>query len=260
MDLQREGINDVSLLVVSCDAYKDLWKPFFHSLFKYWPDCPYPIFLGSNQCTFEDSRVTTINVGQDKDYSSNLLALLSNLDTPWVFIWIEDLFLISSINTERLINLINQAKQDNVGYLKLASNTPWAFTNDENEEMGPLPQGVKYRATMGLALWRKDVLIKLLRKGESAWQIECNGSSRSDSFEEPFYALTPSVRPNRPISVVNSVIKGRWSRDGLRFLNNEGLSDCIPNRQEQPLWSHVYAKCYRFRLILLRRLRRYWYS
>ena len=91
---------DVTLLVVSCDAYQDLWHPYFHCLFKYWPDCPFPISLGSNSLAYPDSRIKSIQIGPDLDYSSNLLAMLDRIETPWLILWIEDL-LLSATNVRR---------------------------------------------------------------------------------------------------------------------------------------------------------------
>jgi hypothetical protein len=252
--------NDVTLLIVSCDAYKDLWRPFFHSLFKYWPDCPYPIFLGSNESGYPDPRIKSILVGPDRDYSSNLLAMLERIETPWLILWIEDLLLSTPINTARLSNLIDLAQNHQAGYLKLSANTPWAFTKDKTQEIGPIPKGIKYRATIGLSLWKKDVLVRLLRPGESAWQVERNGGLRSNSFVEPFCCLSTNVRSNPPLSSVNSVIKGRWNRDALPFLRKEGLGDCIPNRPIQSFWSYLYAKMYLLRLDLYRSMGKYWYE
>lgn len=252
--------NDVTLLIVSCDAYKDLWRPFFHSLFKYWPDCPYPIFLGSNESEYSDPRIKSILVGPDRDYSSNLLDMLDRIETSWLILWIEDLLLSAPLNTARLSNLIAVAQNHQLGYLKLSANTPWAFTKDKTQEMGPIPKGVKYRATIGLSLWNKDVLIRLLRPGESAWEIERNGSLRSNSFVEQFYCLSPSVRSNPPISYVHTVMKGRWIRDSLSFLRNEGLGACIPNRPIQSCRSYLYSNMYLLRLDIYRRLRKYWYE
>jgi len=39
---------DTCVLIASCDAYSDAWAPFFALMKKYWPDCPYPIYLISN--------------------------------------------------------------------------------------------------------------------------------------------------------------------------------------------------------------------
>lgn len=252
--------NDVALLVVSCDAYQDLWHPYFHCLFKYWPDCPYPIFHGSNFLAYPDLRVKSIKIGPDLDYSSNLLAMLHQIESPWLILWIEDRLLSSPIKTERLTNLIDLAQKHQAGYFKLSASTPWAFTKDKKQEMGPLPKGIKYRATIGLALWNKDVLIRLLRSGESAWEIERNGSLRSNSFVEPFYCLSTNVISNPPISNVHILIKGQLIRDSLPFLRKEGLGDCIPNRQIQSLRSYLYVKMYLLRLDLYRRMGKYWYE
>lgn len=43
---------DVAVVVASCDAYADLWEPFFRLFRRYWPDCPYPVYLGSNFRTY----------------------------------------------------------------------------------------------------------------------------------------------------------------------------------------------------------------
>ena len=42
--------SSVALLVISID--RDLWPPFFELLWRHWPDCPYPIHLGSETQTF----------------------------------------------------------------------------------------------------------------------------------------------------------------------------------------------------------------
>lgn len=252
--------NDITLLVVSCDSYGDLWLPYFYTFFKYWPDCPYPILLGSNEKEYSDPRVKMIKIGPDKDYSSNLLAMLENVKTPWLILWIEDFLLSSKIDTDRILNLVNQAQKNQVGYLKLAANTPWAYTNDKKQEIGPIPKGVKYRSGIGLALWKKETLKRLLTPGESAWQIERFGSHRSNSFIEPFYALSTNTISNPPIKYKNSVIKGSWNLGVLPFLKREGLENCIPNRPKQSLWSFLYIELYLFRLDLYRIMRKYWYE
>ena len=252
--------NDVTLLVVSCDAYKDLWRPFFHCLFKYWPDCPYPIFLGSNEAEYSDPRVKPILVGPDKDYSSNLLAMLKHIDSPWVLLWIEDFILSAPVDNARLSKMISTVQSRGAGYLKPIAAPPYAYPKNSIEEIGVIPKGVKYRVNIGITLFKKDVLIKLLRSGESAWEIEYNGASRSESISEDFYALNASMKANPPISYVNAVGKGKWIRDSIPFLKFEGFGHCIPNRRIQSLRSYIYYRLYFFRLEIYRALRLYWYD
>ena len=37
--------NDCTVLVTSCDAYRDVEAPFLKLFRKYWPDCPFDLML-----------------------------------------------------------------------------------------------------------------------------------------------------------------------------------------------------------------------
>jgi hypothetical protein len=258
MEVNQNKDNDVTIVVVSCDKYKDLWTPFFHCFFKYWSDCPYPVYLASNEATYSDSRVQSISIGPDLDYSSNLLKILEHIDTQWLILWFEDAFITSKIDTERILKLVNLAQEDNVGFLKLTVDTPLVFTKDKEQEIGPIPKGVKYRSAIGLALYRKETLIKLLKPGASAWELD--KSQISNSLEDPFYALTTNSISNHPISVINGVVKGMWSFGVPTFLKKEGLGSYISNRKVESIWTYLYGKLYQFRLDLLRLMGKYWYD
>ena len=38
-------MQDMCILVVSCDKYADCWTPFSDCMRKFWPYCPYPVYL-----------------------------------------------------------------------------------------------------------------------------------------------------------------------------------------------------------------------
>jgi hypothetical protein len=46
LDLGEE--NKTAVLMMTCNKYKPLWSPFFQLLRKYWPDCPYKIYMGTD--------------------------------------------------------------------------------------------------------------------------------------------------------------------------------------------------------------------
>jgi hypothetical protein len=252
--------NNIALLVVSCDAYKDLWPLYFNCLFKYWADCPYPIFLGSNKSDYSDPRIKSILVGPDKDYSSNLLAMLTHIEYPWVILWIEDFLLSSPIDSARLSKIMTDAQFRGAGYLKLIASFPYAYPKNRNEEIGIIPKGIKYRVNIGVTLFKKEVLVSLLRPGESAWDIEYKGASRSENISEDFYCLNANIKSNPPISYINAVGRGRWMRNAIPFLKKEGLGDCIPNRKLISLRAYIYYRLYLIRLEVYRILGLYWYE
>ena len=240
----KASTNDVAVLIVSCDKFEDLWLPFFICFFKYWPGCPYPIYLGSNFATYQDARVRPILVGEDIDYSSNLLAMLEAIQQQWIILWIEDRVISSPVRTERISKLVRQAQEWGAAYLKLVANHPFAFPADKSSEVGEIPRGSRYRICMTIALWKKPVLVELLRCGETAWELERRGSERSNRLEEKFLALSIAQRFDPPLPDVHLIIKGRLSRDAPRFIAREHLQGCIGKRSLQTMGSYWYGKVY----------------
>src|SRR5690348_1426676 len=83
---------DLTILFLSCDKYSDLWKPLFYSFNKYWEDCPYTLSLGSNTLSFKSKKIKTILSGPDADWSTSLLRILAQVKTPYIFLWLDDIF------------------------------------------------------------------------------------------------------------------------------------------------------------------------
>jgi hypothetical protein len=236
--------SDVAILVVSCDAFRDLWHPFFTCFFKYWPACPYPLHLGSNFATYADARVRSLCVGKDLDYSSNLLAMLEGIEQEWLILWIEDRVLSAPVHTERVSKLIALAQEQGAAYLKLLANHPFAMSAYGSSEIGEITRGTPYRACITVALWHKPALVALLRPGESAWDIERQGSERSSALPGAFLALSFAHRHDPPLADEHLIIKGRLIRGARDFIRRESLQDCMRGRPLQTLRSSLYVKAY----------------
>src|SRR5438874_1592741 len=65
---------DVPVLVVSCDRYADLWRPFFELFWRRWPDFAGEIHLGSNYATYDHPRVQALRVGDDVTWAGSLMS------------------------------------------------------------------------------------------------------------------------------------------------------------------------------------------
>lgn len=238
VDGALDNEEDVAILVPSWDGCEDIWKPFFHLLFKYWPDCPYPVYLGSNFTTYPDPRVRPISVGRDVDFSTNLIAMLRCIESRWVIIWVDDAFLSAEVDTARFTHIVDAARDRGAGYLKLLTGTSTCAVPIRGFEFGHIPKNIPYRVSVSIGLWEKNVLLRLLRAGESAWAIEYCGSRRSYEFGEEFLCLVGVPL----ISLTHGVIKGKWTRSAIELLRNEGLESCIGKRGVQPLWMSLYVQ------------------
>ena len=99
---------------------------------------------------------------------------------------------------------------------------------------------------------------QLLIPGESAWELD--KSTRADGLDLEFHSLNSKLRFNKPFTVINSVIKGKWIYSGLKFLKNEGLEDVIKNRDRQPIKDYLYIKLFLLRVEIFFLLKKYWYN
>lgn len=234
----------IAFLIVSCDKYSDLWKPMFHTLFKYWPDCPYKIYLASNTKIFNHPKVSNISFGEDKDYSTNLISILAQVEEERLIYWFDDVLLTKKVDTNFVQNIINEAVTSDLDHLKLSVDSPLYYGN-RSEIFGPIKKGVKYRSAIGMALYKKSKLIEMIVPGESAWQLD--KSTRADDLDINFYSLNSRLRHrNRPFNFINSVIKGKWIFGVKNFFKQEGLEVYYKNRKRLPLIDYLYIISYLF--------------
>ena len=95
----------VAVLVISCDAYRDLWRPFFELFWRHWPDCPYPVYLGSERHTLDDPRVRPLDVGAQPDWSAACGRMLERIAEPTTLLLLEDYLFYARVDTARIAEL-----------------------------------------------------------------------------------------------------------------------------------------------------------
>src|ERR1043165_9524107 len=91
--------DSVAIIVSSCDAFFDAWEPFNLFLKRFWNDCPFQIFLISNQLQVRSPRIRAISVGPDRGWSSNLLVALDRIPHPYILYVQEDYFLTEPVRS-----------------------------------------------------------------------------------------------------------------------------------------------------------------
>jgi len=221
--MSSRNVKDIPLLVVSCDRYADLWPVFFDVLRARWPDCPFPLYLGSNQARFERPGVTTLCAGVDRSWAGNLSRMLDLLSSEYVLFFLEDFFLRSAVNTESVVSAVNYFRSRNVDCGRLAplpAPTPLPpVPFPDCPTMGPVPPEFPYRVSAQIALWRVPALREYLVPGFSAWDFEHIGTRmsrhKSQVFAGPFAAL---------IDYDHGVEKGRWKLEGIEICRAAGVT------------------------------------
>jgi hypothetical protein len=223
------------VLVNSCDKYSDIWPVFFELFFKYWPDCPYPIFLGSNENIYNDSRVTTLCVGPDKSWADTTRAMLTMIPAENILWFLDDFFLCDKVSTSDVAGFYEQFLMLQANYMRLqrdgGSDKLKRIIDDKLVEILP---GDEYRTSLGIAFWKRTAMLDLLKSGETPWEMEFVGSGRSDHLNG-FYASRRDV-----FQRINGLERGKWLRHHLPFYAREGIA--IPAGHSVVSRSEHFAK------------------
>jgi hypothetical protein len=223
-----------ALLVVSCDAYRDLWEPFFTLLFRYWTDCPFRIYLGSNHAAYPDRRVAALTVGEDRDWSSNLLRMLELIPDGGVLLLQEDFLIDRPVQTEKVKHLIGYADEKQAACLRLMPIPGPDQACADNPEVGSIAIGAAYRVSLQAAWWRKENLAAIARAGESPWQFEHLGSRRSDVLSAPFLSLRDGIE--YPLDYfTTAVFRGFWEPGAVALCRRENIPVDLKRRPVMPL-------------------------
>ena len=221
-----------SVIISSCDTREDIWHPFFTLFFRYWPDCPFPVYLISNYKKYEDFRVKTILVGDDKGWSSNMKVALKQVTSPCVICMLDDLFLEKRTNTEYIKSLIDHAQNNSIGYIGLVPffNLDKDYTDALN--LGKISKSVD-RISHRASLWDKKILSDLLVNGEDVVQMEIEGSKRSLAVATPFLSVK---EPVMYYHVRSAIIRGKWMYDTVKLCQKEGIKLDLDRRTIDYEW------------------------
>jgi hypothetical protein len=183
------------LLIPSWDPCQDLWTPFFNLLWRHWPDCPYPVYLGANHLSFPDPRVTTLFSGEEKNWSTAVIEMLESLATPYVLLCLEDFFLRRAVSTAQIESCLDALSMLEGTVVRLVCRPGPDHDLKETRVMGAIVPGAPYRVSAQPSIWNRRQLLSLLRRGESIWQFELNGTKRSCGQPTGFYSVIKDIFP-----------------------------------------------------------------
>src|ERR1035437_2365050 len=212
---------DCSVVVSSCDAYSDAWEPFFKLFFKYWPDCPFPIYLISEHKLYKHLKVNSILLGVDKKWATNMKLALNQIDSSFIIYMQEDYLLTRRVDTILILDFINIIKQNNIGYIKLYPSPPPTKIWSKDNRLGVIEKGSNDSVSLQSTMWNKSFLEKFLVDGESGWDMEIKGSKRTAGIPELFLSV---LKGQRAIDYYSTAIKkGVWFRDAVWLIKREGI-------------------------------------
>ncbi len=243
-----------AILVLSCDKYSDVWSPFFAFFKKYWNDCPFPIYLGTNTAPFNFTGVQQVFSQKKTTWSDELQVILNQIPEKYVIIILEDYFIYKPVINNDLFKIIDVMEAYNAAYTKLGAfpkkyDELWPHKPMSNEPtLGIIEKGSKYRVCLQTAIWNKDILLNLLNPTENPWQFELEASKRSDSLGNPFLCVTADPTKkivHGPIPYYCTALSaGKWMRGAVRLCKKENIAIDLTQRPIESLKEELTRKMY----------------
>ena len=213
--------SSVAVLVSSCDAFFDAWRPFFFFFRKHWGDCPFPVFLIVNRLRVRSRFVQPISVGADREWASNMMSALESIQQPYLLYFQEDYFLNGRVNNSRLADDFAYAFDNNAASFCFHSRGQLESNfKPLSDRFGIVPPESDGRTRLQVTLWKKKALRAALRSGESAWDMEARGSARTRDL----LSLSYLQRQDRPIPyLMSAIVRGLWTPEALALCEEAQL-------------------------------------
>lgn len=243
---------------MSCDKYHDLWNPFFYFFEKYWPDCPYPVYLATNSKIYKRKNILQIFSNKESTWSDETFEILTQLPHDYLIYLQDDYFLQQKVGNSKIEELFRRMVSENADYLRLfpSPGPDVDFKNDA--ELGMISITAPYRASLQCAIWKKETFISLLNKKESQWDFEMNAGGRS----VPYLFLSVKRHSGRHIKNQNypityyyltAVIRGKWRWGAARLCRNENIALDTQYRPVESFFSMLYQKFYTASPLLIKK-------
>ncbi len=216
-----------TVVVNSCDAYSDLWTPFFEILSRNWA-MPYPVVLNTEHKDFEwrglDLKI--LHTAADTSWTARLRGVLERIDTPYVLLLLDDFFMTGPVDQARIEQCI--AAMDNDQTIACFSFYPTTGNADASAYSGfeKRPRTGLYRFNAQAGLWRRERLIAFLQADEDAWEWENEGNRRSFGLDDAFYSEADSGSRIFPYDyMTHGLIGGRWFPETKALFARYGILD-----------------------------------
>lgn len=160
----------LTVLVNSCDAYEDLWMPFFKLYRKYWGDQDVRLLLNteSKSFTMDGLRIESVHCSS-QSYSARMRNALAHVETDYVMVFLDDFFLRKPVDMERVSQIIEWMESDPaIAYFNSDCTDLYAeWETDKYPGFHRIPPGAEYVLNLQVAIWRVDML-------KSYWKTECS--------------------------------------------------------------------------------------
>ena len=224
------GVNKdqlISMLVLSCDNYSDLWDDFFNLREKFWPDCPYKWYVVTESKDYNRDGVEVIKCGKELNWAARYRHAIKTVGTPYVAAFLEDYFISAKIDNERIEGLVDFAEKNKVDFLDLGNIFRHKINQTNKQYYADhliiIDKHLRYGVDTAPAIWNSEYLMRKLGSEDySAWRFEkerCDEAATEEGYDG---LILVDDRLSFNVSEVPVVVQGMFYPPVIKHFRERG--------------------------------------
>lgn len=189
-----KNLEEVSLLVIGFDPYKDVWDHYFELLNKYWPDRP-KTYLATNSLTPYYEGVTVI-------------------------LLLEDFFTTRRVDNGRISDLMGIIQENKIQYCKLLNQAK--FKGKTFHGYGYLRISEKsdnYAISLQPAIWEKSFLKDCVGpENYNAWIFELHKAKTFNVNRDRINVISDD---RNILEITHAIVQSKYLRKAVRIFDKQ---------------------------------------
>jgi len=236
-----EDKQKMTMLVLSCDKYSDAWDDFFNLKERFWPNCEYKWYIVTESKEYSRENVSTIKCGTDLNWAGRFRKAVNEVDSPYIGLYLEDYFIQSPIDNERIKGFVDLMEKEKVSFLNLGNVFHHILRQPNPEYFAPhlmyIPQHLRYGIDTAAAIWDKNYLLEKLGEGDySAWKFEADRCKEAESEAGLGGLILCDDQLSFNVSEVPVIIQGQLYPDAIKFFKEKVGYEIQSNRRVMSKW------------------------
>lgn len=218
-------MSSVCLLISSPSSYRDAFNISSDLFTKYWKDCPYKKIYATDflEVELDGSDYDIIVTNEKDDWMTRMNFVLDKIQTEYVILLTDDLFIKKKINNQEISKLMNYIYENKILYTRLFKNNNFKKKQNKIESSYfKLKYNQSYARSLLGGIWNKEFLMSTLRSNtENAWSLEeewnKEGLARNNEYISQHLYFHNDY-------FFHAIYKGMWFRSVKRFLKTRGIA------------------------------------
>lgn len=178
-------MKNMTMLILSCDKFSDLWDGHIKLLEQNWPDRNMQTYIVTDSPSKKSyPGIKILSAGTEVEWSDRLAYALKYVDTDYVFITLDDYFLIKKVEDRSMVALMEMMEKENIDYIRLFPR-PKRATREElpgYKGINMIDTACDYSVNLYSGLWKKAFIENCVRIPLNAWKFEVSLHKRAEEY------------------------------------------------------------------------------